>query len=160
MLSCVVAEAPEEKPSGGAGITKSSFASSVLTPCGTVRWIVYISSRSRRQDNLFPLAKNIRPVKSVIGPVGPCSPGIHLGNTSFTSPAATGISICACRICSGAWVASTVSLIGCDGTALAAACGLRFWAGLAMAVMTKANRTILQNNFVMVGLSLGEANQD
>src|SRR5258707_12049170 len=36
MLSCVVADAPDEKPSGGAGITKSSFASSVLTPGGTL----------------------------------------------------------------------------------------------------------------------------
>src|SRR6185437_1451589 len=124
MSSCVVADAPDEKPSGGAGITISSFASSVLTPCG--------------------------PVRSVIGPVGPCSPGIHLGETRLTAPAATGISNCACRIFSGACVASTISLMGCAGALLAVGCGLRFWAGLAIVVMIKANSAMCRKNFGMV----------
>src|SRR5260221_348587 len=66
MSSCVVADAPDEKPSGGAGSTRSNFASRVLTPCGTVTCTVYISSRARRQLNLFPLAKNCNPVTSLI----------------------------------------------------------------------------------------------
>jgi hypothetical protein len=40
-------------------------------------------------------------------------------------------------------------LIGCEGGTLAAGCGLRFWAGLAMAVMSKANKAICLDKIFM-----------
>src|SRR5258707_14173786 len=77
--SCVVAEAPEEKPSGGAGITRSRRASRVLVPAGTGRWKVDVSARLRRDATRCPLAKNCSPGRSGKGPVGPRPPRIHLG---------------------------------------------------------------------------------
>ena len=46
-----------------------------------------------------------------IGPVGPCSPGIHLGNASATSPARTRISSCTKVIRRAACVSSTTKVI-------------------------------------------------
>src|SRR5580700_12293771 len=62
-----------------AGEMKSKDAFTAETPAGTSTWNVHPSSRSRRHFNVCPLAVNFSPAKSWIGPVGPCSPGIHLG---------------------------------------------------------------------------------
>src|SRR5260370_10298412 len=135
--SCVVAEAPEEKPSGGAGITMSRRASSVLVPSGTVSWMEYISTRSRRHVSRCPLAENCSPVRSTMGPVGPCSPGIHLGKTRVSDPGATGICSVACKIFSGACDASTCSLIGCPDADVAGAAGFPFCAKPLVALISR-----------------------
>src|SRR6185312_8374001 len=72
-------EAPAEKPLGGAVARKSALASIEVTPGGISRWNVNIFTSSRRQGMSLPLAVNFRPARLSIGPVGPCSPGIHCG---------------------------------------------------------------------------------
>ncbi len=71
-------EAPEIKAPGPAVARKSSITSRLVTSCGTLTWKAYISTSSRRQESSWPLPR-IRPVRLPIGPVGPCSPGIHFG---------------------------------------------------------------------------------
>src|SRR6185437_15100074 len=72
-------EAPAEKPEGGAVARKSSFTSSVDAPCGTVTWKANIFTSSRTHASCCPLAVITSPARSLIGPSGSCSPGIHLG---------------------------------------------------------------------------------
>ena len=66
-------------PHGPAGEMKSREASTLVTPAGTSTWNVHPSARSRRHFRVWPLAVNFSPARSCIGPVGPCSPGIHFG---------------------------------------------------------------------------------
>jgi len=40
-------------------------------------------------------------------------------------------------------------LIGCEGAVLAAGCGLRFWAGLTIEVISKVNSAMCRKNFGM-----------
>src|ERR1700684_2317345 len=47
-----------------------------------------------------------------MGPVGPCSPGIHLGYSNVRGPGFTGMNSVACRMRRGASVRSTASVIG------------------------------------------------
>src|SRR5438270_14051332 len=152
MSRLAVAEAPEEKPAGGAGNTASSLACSVVTPAGTVRWKVYMSPRSGRHVRRCPLAVKTSPVKSTTGPVGPCSPGIHLGYTSVTGPAVTGISSWACSIFCGAWVASTMILMGAAGACAAGAapCLGLHWAEQTIELTIKTQITVPLNNAVMM----------
>src|SRR6185437_16722590 len=56
----------------------------------------------------LPAALIFRPVKSVIGPVGPCSPGIHLGYTSVSGPGLAGMCSVACRM---RWLMSRASTL-------------------------------------------------
>lgn len=71
-----------------------------------MRWNANIFTSSRRQGMLWPFAENSRPAKLSMGPVGPCSPGIHSGYTNVISPGCTGISSCARSILRGASVIS------------------------------------------------------
>ena len=48
-------------------------------PAGTSTWMVQPSSRSRRHFSVLPPAVNFSPARSMTGPSGACSPGIHLG---------------------------------------------------------------------------------
>ena len=80
MASLSVAEEPAENPpSKVAGERKSSSAATSVAPAGTSTWRVNPSSRSRRHFRGFAPALNLRPARSMTGPSGACSPGIHLG---------------------------------------------------------------------------------
>ena len=48
-------------------------------PCGTSQWKVNMSSVSRCQGIVLPPALSFSPARLAIGPLGPCSPGIHFG---------------------------------------------------------------------------------
>ena len=61
------------------GARYSSATSTRRAPSGTSRWKAYMSTGSRRQGRVRPAAVNSRPARLTIGPVGPCSPGIHFG---------------------------------------------------------------------------------
>jgi hypothetical protein len=63
----------------------------------------------------------MNPAMSSIGPVGPCSPGIHFGYTSVSGPGVTGIVSVAWIIFRGASVKSTLSPISCAGDTCAVA---------------------------------------
>ena len=58
---------------------KSNETSTRSIPAGISQWMANISSRSRRQANRFTSPVIFKPAISITGPVGPCSPGIHLG---------------------------------------------------------------------------------
>src|ERR1035437_4753554 len=70
------------KPPDSGGEMKSKATSSVAAPGGTSRWKAYMLSLSRRQVTLLPPAWILRPTRLAMGPVGPCSPGIHSGYRS------------------------------------------------------------------------------
>src|ERR1700722_410350 len=71
-----------------------------------------MSTLSRSHFTGWPLAVIKKPAMFSIGPVGPCSPGIHFGYTTVNGPAVTGITSVACRILRGASVRSTLKVIG------------------------------------------------
>src|SRR6266702_4566163 len=80
MASLSVAEDPAENPpSKVAGERKSSSAVISVVPEGTSTWRVNPSFRSRRHFRDLPAAENFSPERSMTGPSGACSPGIHLG---------------------------------------------------------------------------------
>jgi len=72
-------DAPEENPSSLGAERKSSSTSIPAAPFGTSTRNAVISPGSRLQERGFPPADTWRPATSTMGPVGPCSPGIHLG---------------------------------------------------------------------------------
>src|ERR1700722_18028340 len=71
-----------------------------------------MSTLSRTQGIVGPLALITMPAKSLMGPEASCSPGIHLAYTRSRSPGCTGMTRSACNILRGASVASTVMVIG------------------------------------------------
>src|ERR1700704_4359326 len=96
-----VAEAADENPATDAGRRKSRDTSTAVAPAGTTMWNAYISTSSLRQGIDLPPAVSLSPARSVIGPVGPCSPGIHFGYISVSGPGGAGIESRACRILGG-----------------------------------------------------------
>jgi hypothetical protein len=76
---CEVVEEPPLKPPAKVGARNSRLTSTELAPCGTSMWKAYMSTGSRRHWRVFPPALNFSPERLMIGPVGPCSPGIHSG---------------------------------------------------------------------------------
>src|SRR4029077_5544191 len=75
-----VADEPELKPPAtSAGDRKSKDTSMEVTPCGTSTAIINNSTGSRRQTSVLPPPVIFKPTRSVTGPLGACSPGIHLG---------------------------------------------------------------------------------
>src|SRR5262245_53214314 len=91
--SCDVTDDPELNPPASGGDRKSNDTSTELAPAGTSTWITYISEGLRRQARSRPPAVILRSTKSASGPVGECSPGIHLGYASRSGPGAAGIVI-------------------------------------------------------------------
>ena len=80
VASSVVEEAAELKPpTEEGGNRKSREASTSRAPAGTSQWKAYMSASSRFQATLLPPAESFNPARSVMGPVGACSPGIHFG---------------------------------------------------------------------------------
>jgi hypothetical protein len=59
--------------------TKSNATLTSLIPDGTVMRIVVMSAGSRSQASVLPPAVATNQDTSVLGPVGPCSPGIQRG---------------------------------------------------------------------------------
>src|ERR1035437_9230950 len=75
-------------------------------------------SLSRLQGTVLPPAWILRPTRLAMGPVGPCSPGIHSGYMSVMAPGLAGMDICTWKRRRAASVASTFSLTGvcaCSG---------------------------------------------
>src|ERR1043166_7744202 len=93
--------------------TSSNETSSSLTPSGIWQRKANISTSSRRHGMDFPPALSFRPTTSSIGPVGVCSPGIHLGKNSVNGPGLTGIFRVERRMFLEASVASTCNDIVC-----------------------------------------------
>ena len=73
---------------------KSKATSSVVAPEGTSRWKANMLSLSRFQGMVWPAAWILRPTRLAMGPVGPCSPGIHSGYSSVMAPGLAGMDIC------------------------------------------------------------------
>ena len=83
----LVGPAVKEPPSTGSPVSRA--ISRRLAPAGTVTLIAYMSRGSRCQVSCVPLARIVMPTSVSSGPVGPCSPGIHLGNTRVSGPGLT-----------------------------------------------------------------------
>jgi len=67
-----------------------------------------------RQATVFPAALNFNPARSVIGPVGPCSPVSTSDKNKVNGPGLTGITSRACRILRGASLASSEIAIAAE----------------------------------------------
>src|SRR5512135_2716121 len=78
-----------------------------------------MSRKSRDQGMVDPPAEIFRPAICVIGPVGPCSPGIHFGYQSVSGPGCAGMTMCEWRMRRGASVALMVMRIGAAEAATA-----------------------------------------
>ncbi len=72
---------------------KSKAISSGSTPAGTSTWYANMFTSSRFHGIAFPAAVMVKPTMFRIGPVGPCSPGIHSGYRSVMGPAVAGMVI-------------------------------------------------------------------
>jgi hypothetical protein len=79
MANSGVAEAPALNPVVSGAVMKSNNASTAVAPTGTSVEMAYMSTGSRRQVSGLPAALSCKSTRSAIGPVGPCSPGIHFG---------------------------------------------------------------------------------
>src|SRR5690348_2908470 len=91
--SSVVVELPLVKPPDSGGEMKSKATSSAVAPAGTSIWKANILSLSRFQGIVLLPAWILRPTRLAMGPVGPCSPGIHSGYSSVKGPGVAGMDI-------------------------------------------------------------------
>ncbi len=124
---------------GAAVARNSAFAFRVVMPAGTLRWNAYIFTSSRFQANFPPLAVNVSPVKLSIGPVGPCSPGIHSGYTRVIGPDSTGIESSARSIFRGASLRSNTMDVVRRGWATAEVVAR-------VMIHTQANTNVMRNS--------------
>jgi len=71
--------------------TRSKVAVTESAPSGTVRWSEYGSTSSRFHATALPPAVVFSPACSLIGPIGPCVPGIHFGYCRVSGPGFAGM---------------------------------------------------------------------
>ena len=94
MPAFAVALGPEVKLPPAIGERYERSTSTALAPRGTSMANTYILRGSRRQVSACPLALIRTFTRFVIGPVGPCSPGIHCAYASRIGPGTAGIVEC------------------------------------------------------------------
>ena len=92
-----VLHAADVKPSVPLSSRKSNATSSRVAPAGTFTRTVFMSTGSRVHSSTALPDLITSPATSVLGPVGACSPGIHLGYDSANVP---GLTVNCCVTCS------------------------------------------------------------
>ncbi len=113
---CADDDAADEKPRTRGDRMKSNVILSEVIPFGTSQWRRYMSERSLLHAIVCTVSSGppvamCRPTRSVTGPVGPCSPGIHSAYESVSGPVCTSRVSRTWMILRGASVASTSSVI-------------------------------------------------
>src|SRR5205814_1561035 len=89
IASCEVADGPALKLPDSGGEMKSNETSMEVTPAGTSTLMMKTSAGSRRHVSVLLPAVIFSPATSVTGPLGMCSPGIHLGYARRAVPGVT-----------------------------------------------------------------------
>src|SRR5256884_953571 len=87
--SCSLLVGPVLECPPSVGRPVSSAISRCVAPRGTVTLSAYMSRGSRRQGSGASFARIVSAMMDSSGPLGPCSPGIHFGNTSVSGPCCT-----------------------------------------------------------------------
>ena len=93
------------------GVRKSNSAVIVDTPSGTVRWKAATSIVSRFHSSFWPLALNVMPAILSIALRGVWPPGTHIGYSSVSAPACTGMVSFTRKMRCARLVASTSTLM-------------------------------------------------